>query len=366
MLEYRLPGKWISYLGYNAEVDRIRELKTKVPNPDQEKQQHHIFSVPLGLRYDSRDSILSPKKGIYLNLDLETASEAFGSDLAFLRPVAEARHVAPLPLLKNWHLASRIKAGAIFNTTGLNRTPMIRRFFLGGADSVRGYPYQGLGSLDSAGKPLGGEAMVEGSVEARLPLWGELGGVVFVDMGNAFEIINSDMGKMHFTSGAGLRSIQLWDHCAWISAISSIPLPTPTWTATRSISAWGKPFNGASMEQNIGLGRESDRGGGFYLPAGPMAVSRQQLGPDAPAHLPGRRSGAADRRPTGAGGHLRQHLPQPHPARRKPGENGLPVPASGTGRVGLQPHGPTLGRARQSGAVILAAPPDGVAPGFGL
>ncbi len=205
VLEYRLQGKWLTYFGYNAEIDRMRELKTQVPNPDQEKQQHRIFSVPLGLRYDSRDSILDAKKGLYLNVEMETASEAFGSDLAFLRPVAELRHVMPLPLLKNWYLASRAKAGAVFNTTGLDRAPMIRRFFLGGADSVRGYPYQGLGPLDSAGKPLGGEAMVEGSVEARFPLWGDLGGVVFVDMGNAYESLNSDVGKLRFTSGAGLR-----------------------------------------------------------------------------------------------------------------------------------------------------------------
>ncbi|MFH1034869.1 MAG: BamA/TamA family outer membrane protein [Pseudomonadota bacterium] len=205
VLEYRLQGKWLSYLGYNAEVDRMRELKTNVPNPDQEKQQHRIFSVPLGLRYDSRDSVLDAKRGLYLNLELETASELLGSDLAFLRPVAEARHVMPLPLFKGWYLASRAKAGAIFNTTGLDRAPMIRRFFLGGADSVRGYPYQGLGPLDSAGKPLGGEAMVEASVEARFPLWGDLGGVVFLDMGNAYETLSTDMGKLRFTSGLGLR-----------------------------------------------------------------------------------------------------------------------------------------------------------------
>jgi outer membrane protein assembly complex protein YaeT len=205
VLEYRLGGKWFSYLGYNAELDRMRELKTKVPNPDQEKQQQRIFSVPLGLRYDSRDSILDPKKGLYLNIELETANEVLGSDLAFLRPVAEARHVMPLPLFKDWYLASRAKIGAIFNTTGLDRAPMIRRFFLGGADSVRGYPYQGLGPLDSAGKPLGGEGMVEGSVETRFPIWGDLGGVVFVDMGNAYESLNSDVGKLRFTSGAGLR-----------------------------------------------------------------------------------------------------------------------------------------------------------------
>lgn len=205
VLEYRLGGKWISYLGYNSESDRMRELKTKVPNPDQERKAHYISSLPLGLRYDSRDSILDPKRGLYLTLEMETASQALGSDLAFTRPVAEARHVMPLPLLKDWYLASRAKVGAVMNLTGIDRTPMVRRFFLGGADSVRGYPYQKLGPLDTAGEPLGGEGMVEASLETRFPLWGELGGVIFLDMGNVYESLNSDVGKLRFTSGAGLR-----------------------------------------------------------------------------------------------------------------------------------------------------------------
>lgn len=62
VLEYRLGGKWTSYLGYNGETDQMRELKTKVPDPSQEQMQHFISSLPLGLRYDSRDSILTPRK----------------------------------------------------------------------------------------------------------------------------------------------------------------------------------------------------------------------------------------------------------------------------------------------------------------
>jgi outer membrane translocation and assembly module TamA len=159
----------------------------------------------VGLRFDNRDSVLDPKKGVYFNAEVETASSALGSDVKFCRPVVELRHVMPLPLFPGWFLASRAKAGAAFHLPGTERIPLVRRFFLGGADSVRGYPYQGLGPLDPAGKPLGGEAMVEGSVEARFPLWGKLGGVLFVDMGNAYETLSTDVGKLRFTSGTGLR-----------------------------------------------------------------------------------------------------------------------------------------------------------------
>ena len=70
---------------------------------------------------------------------------------------------------------------------------------------MRGYPYQRLGPLDEGGKPLGGEAFVEGSIELRFPLVGELGGVLFTDAGNAYESLDDEIGSLRFTAGAGLR-----------------------------------------------------------------------------------------------------------------------------------------------------------------
>lgn len=205
IVEYRLPGHWWWYLGYNLERDRMIELKAQVPNPAFEKQQLHISSLPLGLKYDTRDSPLDAKRGSYLHLEMETASDALGSEVEFVRPQLEIRQVLPLPWPQGWHVAARAKAGLVYGLPGTDRIPLVRRFFPGGADSVRGYPYQKLGPLDGSGKPLGGEAMAEASVELRLPLWGELGAVTFLDMGNAWEKFNSEVGSLRFTGGAGLR-----------------------------------------------------------------------------------------------------------------------------------------------------------------
>jgi outer membrane translocation and assembly module TamA len=149
--------------------------------------------------------LLDPKKGTYFHVEAETAFSAIGSELDFVRPVAEISHIIPLTLRDRWYLAGRAKGGACFPGPNLDRVPLIRRFFPGGADSVRGYPYQRLGPLDSSGKPLGGEAFVEASLEVRFPLYQELGGVVFMDAGNAYEKINEEVGGLRFTTGAGLR-----------------------------------------------------------------------------------------------------------------------------------------------------------------
>lgn len=207
MVEQKISKAWTWYLGYNVEKDRMVELKAAVPDPNFEKQQIYISSVPVGARFDTRDSLLDPKRGLYFNLDVETASDAIGSEVEFMRPVADLRHVLPLPI-EGWYLASRAKGAIAYPMPGSDRIPLVRRFFPGGANSVRGYPYQTLGPLDSAGKPLGGEAMVEGSVEVRFPIYKNLGGVAFVDAGNAYENwedIRTAVGNLRYTTGAGLR-----------------------------------------------------------------------------------------------------------------------------------------------------------------
>ena len=193
-VDYKLDGPWSFFLGYNMERNTMVDIKAQVPDPAFEQQVFFISSVPAGFRYDSRDSILDPQKGTYFQVQVETALSVFGSELDFVRPVASISHVLPLPWRKKWYLAGRAKAGVCLPGPNTDRIPLIRRFFPGGADSVRGYPYQSLGPLDSAGKPLGGEAAVEGSLEVRFPLYKELGGVAFMDAGNAYENLDSNIG----------------------------------------------------------------------------------------------------------------------------------------------------------------------------
>ncbi len=208
IVEYLLAGKWRFFIGYNIEVDHIIDLKVNVPNPQEEQRDHYISSVPFGFKYDGRNSMLNPTSGTFFRLHVEAASNAIGSEVEFIRPVADLRHVMPLKDIlgwKDWYLASRAKGGVAYALPGTERIPLVRRFYPGGADSVRGYPYQMLGPLDEGGKPLGGEAFVEGSVELRFPLVGALGGVLFVDAGNAYESLNTEIGSLRFTAGAGLR-----------------------------------------------------------------------------------------------------------------------------------------------------------------
>ena len=202
----RKSGIWAWNIGYNVETDRMLDLKTHVPDPGYENQTFFISSIPFGLSLDTRDSVLNPTKGSHIYLDVEVASEVLGSELSFVRPVLSMSHIVPLAGLgKDISLAARAKGGLVSPLQSNKKIPLVRRFLSGGADSVRGYPYQKLGPLDDQGKPLGGEVMLQGNLELRFPLWQALGGVVFLDAGNVYENLDSELFSMRYTTGAGLR-----------------------------------------------------------------------------------------------------------------------------------------------------------------
>lgn len=192
--------------GYLWERSTMVDLKSNVPNPDYEKQTFMISSLKGGILFDTRNSPLAPTQGTMVSLEVEASGSALGSELNFVRPIISASQIVPVSKDKKWQVALRLKAGLNITYGDTYRVPLIRRFFPGGFDSVRGYPYQRLGPLDSSGNPLGGEGMLVGNLELRFPLWEELGGVVFVDAGNAYEDIDvMSFGDLRYTTGLGLR-----------------------------------------------------------------------------------------------------------------------------------------------------------------
>ena len=114
--------------------------------------------------------------------------------------------------------------------TAQESVPLPERFFGGGADSLRTFPYNQAGPRDvgqavvpggpvsqPTGFPLGGNALLFNNVEVRFPLFGaNLGGVLFHDMGNVFSTISditfrakqkdlNDFNYITHAAGMGLR-----------------------------------------------------------------------------------------------------------------------------------------------------------------
>ncbi len=159
----------------------------------------------MGLRQDTTDDPADPRRGGLIATNLEVAPDFLGSSLQFFRTTAEVRRYHSLGAT-NVVLAGRLKVGFIDPIQATSEIPIYRRFFAGGEGSVRGYRYDYLGPRDISGNPLGGEALVEGSLEVRIPLYKDFRAVAFLDFGNVFlKIRDLDLGQLKYSSGVGLR-----------------------------------------------------------------------------------------------------------------------------------------------------------------
>lgn len=179
--------------------------------------QDFIYSVSARLTRDYRDNYLNPHNGSILDYSgkiafSRTRDNQSGniSSNQFLKIILEWDRYQPFNFRKSWTLATRIKSGNIFSLAKDILIPISERFFLGGASTVRGFPEQLLGPLvyDEKGenpKALGGNFMILGNTELRIPLLWLFMGEVFLDGGNVWTNVKMfQISAIRFSSGAGL------------------------------------------------------------------------------------------------------------------------------------------------------------------
>jgi outer membrane protein assembly complex protein YaeT len=207
--ERDLPNDFRFFVGHGLEYDRPYDvpLETLLLLGQSEKVYRASFLL-LGVRQDSVDSHIEPKKGGLLSFSNEFAPKYFGSEMQFLQSVVDARRYQAIGDY-GVVLAGRVKFGIIQPIQDTTDIPIYRRFFSGGATSVRGYKLDYLGPRNFAGTPVGGQALVEASLECRFPLPifnKKIGAVVFLDAGNVyFKVRDLDLGQLKYAPGFGLR-----------------------------------------------------------------------------------------------------------------------------------------------------------------
>lgn len=197
-------------------------------------QPVRIGILSANLVQDRRDNAADAHRGIYNLIDAGFATKFFGSQRTFIKLLG--RQATYTPIRKNWVLARQLTFGSIFpfkvapGFTGPTYIPLPERFFGGGADSSRAFPYNEAGPRDvgapagpggtqtqPTGFPLGGNAVFFHQTELRFPLIGEnIGGVLFHDMGNVYSDFKSisfrarqrnleDFDYMVHAAGFGIR-----------------------------------------------------------------------------------------------------------------------------------------------------------------
>jgi outer membrane protein insertion porin family len=197
-------------------------------------QPVRIGILTANLVQDRRDNPANPSRGIYNTVDVGLATKALGSQRTFGRVLA--RNATYYKLTNSLILARQTQFGVIApfsvpsGSAAAESVPLPERFFGGGADSLRAFPYNEAGPRDTGaplvpggpssqptGFPLGGNALLFNNVELRFPFIGEnIQGVLFHDMGNVFSSVsdisfafhqrnNQDFDYMVHDVGFGVR-----------------------------------------------------------------------------------------------------------------------------------------------------------------
>lgn len=163
------------------------------------------------LRLDFRDKPVRPHQGALLQLSAQEAGYFLPSSWNYLRLLPDARVYVPLPA--GITFAARFALGMLFITRtadGLDDLsqqlgPRAYRLRGGGASSNRGYLPGRLGDgLE------GGLRRWEASVELRVPIFNQVGGAVFFDMGDVHRQRAFRFDVPQASSGFGLRYFSLF------------------------------------------------------------------------------------------------------------------------------------------------------------
>ena len=102
-------------------------------------------------------------------------------------------------------LAGRVQFGSVVSDSVVD-LPFSRRYFLGGAESLRGWGRFEISPLSTNGQPIGGRTVALANGELRFPLAGPLTGVGFADAGNVWaESWKARLDDLRSDIGTGLR-----------------------------------------------------------------------------------------------------------------------------------------------------------------
>lgn len=165
------------------------------------EREYSMVSFPFALEWDKRDDEFDATKGFYLDTELRPFTGIENMETGGLLEI-DGRYYYGLGEARNTVLAARVQYGSLFGPE-IPDAPQDYLFFAGGGGSVRGQPYQSLGTGEIDGTIIGGRSYVALSGEVRSYVRGNLGVVGFYDAGyvGAEEFYD---GSGRWMSGAGI------------------------------------------------------------------------------------------------------------------------------------------------------------------
>ncbi|MBI4606660.1 MAG: outer membrane protein assembly factor BamA [Planctomycetes bacterium] len=173
-----------------------------------------LIAMSAGVKHDERlyEYLEGNYDGSLHALEYEYGGGALGGEVDFHK--GELTNEFYYPLFTHGsgsaslhHVISLLnRFGVIEPHEDVDPIPIFERFFLGGANTVRGFKFRGLGPHEGS-DPIGGTGMLYGNLEYSFPIFLKiLRGVVFFDYANLSTDIDSfTFSEMRYSAGGGIR-----------------------------------------------------------------------------------------------------------------------------------------------------------------
>jgi outer membrane protein insertion porin family len=219
---YKTFGDHItSSLNYQYERVKFSNVARGAVLAPEDLNKSSLASIIPSAVFDYRDNPFNPTKGSLHAVILKYASTYFGSTVNMLKATAQTSWY--FPVYKGVIAGFSARGGIASSLQHIMDIPISERFFIGGASSLRGYAYESVAPLDTAGNPVGGDTMAIFNAELRFPLPYNFGLVTFLDAGNAwllnkhvkppsaavpgqtFNITSSGGNGLRYGAGLGIR-----------------------------------------------------------------------------------------------------------------------------------------------------------------
>jgi outer membrane protein assembly complex protein YaeT len=174
-------------------------------NPETGEQSGTLNALKFEVRHATTDNLLDARRGYILSASVEQAGRILPGGFQYTGMMAEARHY--LPISDQLVLADRLQVANLAAPAGdPGAVPFAKKYFLGGATTIRGWGRYEVSPLSLSGLPIGGNSLFLFSSELRAHIAGNFGAVAFLDTGNVWaESWGLRLGDLRYAVGAGLR-----------------------------------------------------------------------------------------------------------------------------------------------------------------
>jgi outer membrane protein insertion porin family len=208
-VDRRFTSAFTTSVRYRFSGTRVTRISPETETPAFSK----IGALGPSLRYDNTDDPFLPWNGWRLQGTFEEGLKLRDDYVGFHRLDARAGR---FNTALGWTFFEGIQSGFILPRTAdtSDIIPIYERYFIGGANTVRGYSERSLGPKDSNGDPLGGTQFLVFNFEIRHQIYKKLFGVTFLDAGQLYEYNPPDryphfqltgFDSLRYGTGGGLR-----------------------------------------------------------------------------------------------------------------------------------------------------------------